>query len=261
MKTIAELQNDRQTFSVGDAISNGWALVSKHLGYYILGGILVIVIGSVAGWIPFVGSLANNLIISPCFMASAVFITWRISRGIGWTDFGDLFKGFNYLVQIMVSTLIQTVVFAMLVVLFLFNLLPQLFDLFTLSQGQGMYNNQEEILAMIRGFFTTKTIIMFLLLMVALLLVSVVWAFRTHFIVIYKMEAWPAMELSRKIAMNNLLPLIGLFLLLFLIIAISAVPCGIGLLFSLPLSIGALYDAFAQITLCDQSDEVELDFK
>ena len=101
---------------------------------------------------------------------------------------------------------------------------------------------------------------MFLLLMVALLLVSVLWAFRTHFIVIYKMEAWPAMELSRKISMRNLFPLIGLFLLLFIIIVISAIPCGIGLLFSLPLSIGALYDAFAQITLCDQVDEVELDF-
>src|SRR6188768_2847733 len=125
MKSIAELQNDRQTFSIGEAISNGWSLVSKHLGYYILGGILVMIIGLTAGIIPFVGSLANNLILSPCFMASAVFITWRISRGIGWTDFGDLFKGFNYLGQVMVSTLIQMVVMLMLVLLFFFNLLPQ----------------------------------------------------------------------------------------------------------------------------------------
>jgi hypothetical protein len=261
MKSIAELQTDRSTFSIGDAISNGWALVKQFLGYYILAGILVIIMGATAGLIPFVGSLANSLILSPCFMAGAVFITWRISKNIGWTDFGDMFKGFNYLAQIMVSTLIQSVVMVALLLLFLFNFIPQIIELFTLSQGQGFYRNQDELEALARGFFSTKAIVLFLLFMVAILVVSVIWAFKTHFIVIYKMEAWPAMELSRKISTNNFFQLIGLFLLLFVIIVISALPCGIGLLFSLPLSIGAVYNAFAQITYCDQADEVELDFK
>jgi hypothetical protein len=45
----------------------------------------------------------------------------------------------------MVSSLILTVVMAMLVLLFFFNLLPQIYDLVTLSQGQGFYSNQDEI--------------------------------------------------------------------------------------------------------------------
>ena len=73
------------------------------------------------------------------------------------------------------------------------------------------------------------------------------------------MDAWPAMEMSRRIARHNLLPLLGFFLLMGIIIMISAIPCGIGLLFSLPLMIGATYSAFAQITHCDQADEINKD--
>jgi len=261
MKSIAELESGRSSISVGQAISDGWALIAKHLGYYILGGILAVLIGVAAGLIPFVGSLANNLIISPCFMAGAIYITWRVSRGIPWTDFGEIFKGFNYLSQIMVSSLIQMAVIIFFAVLLLFNLIPQIIDLFTLTQGQGAYQNQAEIQALARSMFLSgKVILLFALFIIAALLVSVIWAFKVHFIVIYKMEAWPAMELSRKVTMKNLFPLIGLFILLGIIIIISALPCGIGLLFSLPLSIGALYSAFAQITDCNQPDEVELDY-
>ena len=90
---------------------------------------------------------------------------------------------------------------------------------------------------------------------------GMIWAFRLHFIVIYRLDAWEAMEMSRKVATKNLVSLIGLFFLLGIIIIISALPCGIGLLFSMPLMIGALYSAFAQITGCDREDDVELDFK
>ena len=69
------------------------------------------------------------------------------------------------------------------------------------------------------------------------------------------MDAWPAMELSRRIAAPNFLRLVGLYIIIGLIIIVSALPCGIGLLFSLPFSIGAVYSAFAQITGSDQPDE------
>jgi uncharacterized membrane protein len=78
--------------------------------------------------------------------------------------------------------------------------------------------------------------------------------FKNHFIVIYNLKGWEAMEMSRKITTHNILPLVGLFFMLSIIIIISALPCGIGLLFSLPLSITAVYSAFAQITECDVTE-------
>jgi uncharacterized membrane protein len=256
MKSIEELREAKGTFAVSQALSDGWRLVSKYLGYYIGAGVITVIITIGIGFIPYLGGLVNNLLVSPCFAASAIFITWRISKGDGWTDFGDMFKGFSYTTPVFVSTLIQSFVMALIALLCFFSLIPELVDLFELSQGSGAYQNQEEITALFQSiFFNPKNILLFFLFMLAMLLVSAVWAFKIHFIVVYKMDAWPAMELSRRVTAPNFLRLVGLFILIGLIVIVSALPCGIGLLFSLPLSIGAIYSAFAQITGSDQPDE------
>src|SRR5258705_8257112 len=256
MKSIEELRETKSTFSISKAISDGWRIVSKHLGYYIGAGVITVIISIFVGFIPFVGGIVNNLIVSPCFAASAIFITWRISKGHAWTDFGDMFKGFSYATPGLISALIQSFVMALIGLLCLFSLIPQFVDLWQLSQGSGAYQNQEEITELVRSiFFNTKNILLFCLFMLAILLLSAVWAFKIHFIVIYKMDAWPAMELSRRVTTPNLLRLVGLFIIIGLIVIVSALPCGIGLLFSLPLSFGAIYSAFAQITGSDQPDE------
>ena len=257
MKSIVALQETKGTFSIGQAIGDGWNLISKHLGYYIGAGVITVVIGIVVDLIPYVGSMANSLIISPCFMASAIFVTWNISRGKGWTDFGEMFKGFNYATPVLVATLIYAVIGAAIALLCFFSLLPQLLELFELAQGNDVYQNQDEIAAIAKSIFLSpQNILLFSLFMLAMLLLSAVWAFKIHFIVVCKMDAWPAMQLSRRVSIPNLLRIIGLFIVLGLIIIVSAIPCGIGLLFSLPLSIGAVYSAFAQITGSDQPEEI-----
>jgi hypothetical protein len=256
MKSLEQLQTDRSTFSIGLAISDGWKLVSKTLGYYILGGVVTVIISIAAGIIPFVGGIASNIILSPCLMAGAIYVTWRISNGIPWTDFGDMFKGFKLMTPLAISTLIQFVVTLGLTMLFLLNYLHEIIELFNLALGPDAYQNQVEIEALVRGMVNTEFIVLFLVLMAAVLCISVIWAFKYHFIVIYKMQGWPAMEMSRKIAGRNFFPLLGFFIVMGIIIIISAIPCGIGLLFSLPLMIGATYSAFAQITDCDQDGEI-----
>jgi uncharacterized membrane protein len=246
MKTLEELHTDKTTFSIGEALGDGWNLVSKNLGYYILGGIIAVAIGAGVGIIPFVGGIVNNLVLSPCLMAGAVYVTWRISNGKGWTDFGDMFKGFNFLQPIFISSFIQYVISAALALLVFFNFLPELIDIFKLSQRGDMFTRQEQL----------GNAFLDLIRMVALLFISVLWAFKIHFIIIYKMQAWPAMEMSRRIARHNLFQLLGFFILMGFILIISAIPCGIGLLFTLPWLIGATYSAFAQITQCDRSNEI-----
>ena len=256
MKTLEELKTDRSVFSIGLALSEGWNYVSKYMGYYILGGIVAIIITIITSIIPFVGGIVNNLIISPCMMAGAVYVTWRISLGKGWANLGDIFKGFDYLKPLAVSTLIQGTAMLILTVLIFYNFLPELTHLFKISQGANAFTNQEQIKEAFFQLVTGKFLVSAAILWVAFLFISALWAFKTHFIVVYKMEAWPAMEMSRRIARHNLFQLIGLFVLMGIIIVISALPCGIGLLFSLPLMIGATYSAFAQITQCDESGAI-----
>ena len=256
MKTLEELKTDKFVFSIGRAFSDGWAIVSKNLGYYILGGFITVVISIGVGIVPIVGGIVNNLILSPCLMAGAVYVTRNISKGNGWVNFGDIFKGFNYLQPMAISTLIQAAASLILTILVFYNFLPELMSLFKMSQGTNAFTKQEEIKDAFLQLFNGKFIVSALILSVALLFITALWAFKNHFIVIYKMQAWQAMEMSRRIASHNLLQLIGLFLLLGITIIISAIPCGIGLLFSLPLMIGATYSTFAQITHCDRSNEI-----
>jgi uncharacterized membrane protein len=260
MKTLAELETDKSIFSIGQALGDGWNLVSKNLGYYILGAIITAVIGIGVGIIPFVGGIVNNLILSPCLMGGAVYVTWRISNGRGWTDFGDMFKGFSFLQPLAISTLIQGAITIALMLLVFFNFLPELMDIFKLSQHADMFSRQEELSnAFLNLMRNSKFMVSLLLLTVALLFIAALWAFKIHFIIIYKMQAWPAMEMSRRIARHNLWQLIGFFIVMGFIIFLSALPCGIGLLFTLPWLIGATYSAFAQITHCDQEDEINKD--
>jgi hypothetical protein len=256
MKSLEALKTDKSVFSIGLALSDGWRYVSKNLGYYILGGIIAVVISGAVSIIPIVGGVVNNLILSPCLMAGAVYVTCHISQGKGWTDFGDMFKGFNFLQPVAISTLIQGAATLTLTVLVFYNFLPELMHLFKISQGADAFTKQEEIKSAFLQLLNSKFIVSSLILLVAVLFVTALWAFKTHFIVVYKMQAWPAMEMSRRIARHNLFQLIGFFLLMGIIILISAIPCGIGLLFSLPLLIGATYSAFAQITQCDQDNEI-----
>ena len=79
--------------------------------------------------------------------------------------------------------------------------------------------------------------------------------FRTHFIVVYNAGPWEAMEASRKIVMKNFFPLLSLVVILVLIVIVSILPLLLGLFFSLPLSITAIYCAFAQITNCEYVEE------
>lgn len=256
MKTLEELKTDASVFSIGKAFNDGWAIVKNQLGYYILGGILAVVISAAVGIIPIVGDIISNLILGPCLMAGAIYVSWNISKGKGWSDFGDMFKGFNYVQPLALSTLIQGAASIILVVLIFYSSLPEIVNLIKISQGTNAFTRQREIQEAFLDLFTGKFILSCVMLTLALLFISALWAFKNHFIVVYNMQAWPAMEMSRRIARHNLLQLIGLFVLLGIIIIISAIPCGIGLLFSLPLMIGATYSAFAQITGCDRADEI-----
>lgn len=256
MKTIEQIKTDRSTFSIGQAFSDGWNLVSKNLGYYILGGVVALIIGGAAGIVPYVGDIAANLILSPCLMAGAVYVTWRISKGEGWTDFGDMFKGFKFLQPVAFATLIQFTAYLLIGGLFLLSNINELIKLYELSQGINAFDNREEMKTILLQLFNPTFILLFILMMIAFLFIGITWAFKNHFIVIYNMQAWPALDMSRRIASHNLFSMIGFFLLMGIIIIISAIPCGIGLLFTLPLMIGATYSAFAQITNCDEADEI-----
>jgi len=85
------------------------------------------------------------------------------------------------------------------------------------------------------------TIIGFFLLILPGIYVSVAYAFTVPLIVDKNMDVWEAMELSRKTVTKHWFKVAGLMGLLSIIIFISAIPIGIGLVWTIPLMFVTLY--------------------
>ncbi len=250
MKSIEEVVSDNSQIAVIDAIKTGWQLVSKSMGLYIVAFIVMIAISVVSSFIPIIGSLANGLILSPGLTAGFILVSWMIHKGEGWSEFGKWFKGFDYIKDLIIQAAIYLGVVMIISVALLLKFIPQFMELMKLSSGAGAMSNQEEIRDLMLSMLSGSNILMFLLAGLIIAFVSIIWIFRMHFVVVYKMSAWPSMEASRKVAQRNFLQLIAFFILIFIINAAGAMACGLGLLVTVPLTYTSLYAAFAQLTDC-----------
>ena len=250
MKPIEEVISDNSQIAVMDAIKTGWQIVSKSMGMYIAALIVFIAISVVSSFIPLIGSLANSLVISPALMAGFILVSWQIHKGEGWNEFGKWFKGFDYIKELIIQAAIYMGVVLVICAILLMKFLPTIMELVKLSGGSGAMTNQEEIKDLMMSMLSGGNILMFLLAGLIIALISLIWVFRMHFVVIYNMQAWPSMEASRKMVQKNFLQLIAFFILILIINAAGAMACGLGLLVTIPLTYASLYAAFAQLTDC-----------
>ena len=85
------------------------------------------------------------------------------------------------------------------------------------------------------------TMVGFLLFILPGIYVSVAYAFTIPLIVDKNMDVWEAMELSRKTVTKHWFKVAGLMGLLSIIVFISAIPLGIGLVWTIPLMFVTLY--------------------
>lgn len=254
---LQKITDQSGTFSISDAFSKGWEIVSRHIWYYILGGILAILSSGFIGMIPYIGSLVNSLVVQPAFAAGAIYVTWRISMGHGWRDFSDMFQGFRMLPALILSTLIATAIIIILFLPFLLLNLETFIELLPYFENNSWVGNEERVSEIFISMLNPTNIVIWLITSILIITLTVLWLFRNYFIVIFNAEAWESLEASRKIAAKNFWLLIGFGFVISLVVLISVIPLGLGLFFSLPWSMGAMYSAFAQITGCEEQTRVE----
>ena len=76
---------------------------------------------------------------------------------------------------------------------------------------------------------------------------AIAWLFAFPLVIDKKLEFWPAMELSRKVATKHWWPLFGLVIVNFLILVAGVVCCIIGVFVAMPVATGALVYAYEDI--------------
>lgn len=212
-----------------ECIKRGWDLVKPN--YWLMFGISAV--GLLIGSFVPLGILLGPMM---CGIYLALF-SLRRNRPI---EFGTLFKGFDYFGDAVVATLLHMVpVFVIFIPSYI--IFYAVMILFMARSGGGEPDPNEFISLII--FFA----IFWLIVMIILLVLSVVFTFAYPLIVDRRLSGMNAVKLSIKAAFANFWRLLGLVLLNGLLTFVGILFCYVGALFVLPITFGALANAYEQV--------------
>jgi len=227
-----------QPLDVRLALSSGWALFKLHMGIMVgAGGIyfgILLAAGMVGAVIPFA-----NIFVQGPLTGGLIILTLNLSR-YNQADISDIFLGFKNYGWLLLVTLVQgAVVVAAIVpgviVMLLGGLLP-------LMQAQQAGERPE-----FGGTTITLISVGFLLLLV-LGMIAAIFTYFWYFLVADKRgEFGEALAAGYRAGKMNFWSILGLSILIGLVVLVSVIPCGIGLIFSIPWSFAVMAKAYEQI--------------
>lgn len=252
---INSIINEGYDFRFGEYISQGFEMLQKQLGNFILFALIYFFISAVVDIIPLqIGSILSNIVIAPIATAGIYIAAHRLHRG-EHIELSHFFQGIDKVGPLVLVTLVGTVI-----------TLVSMAPFFAVIDLQGLYNWYQEIIANPEVFqedpdyfFEMPTIpIWAYLLLLPALYFSVAYSFSILFVVFYDMDFWPALESSRKLITKKWFTFFGFSLVMALFMALGLAICCVGLLAALPLMHICYYLAFADITrLNDEPEEGE----
>lgn len=199
-------------------ITSAWELFKKNPGIWIVIALIYIAIMMVLAFIPFLGSVATNLLM-PVFMAGMILGAKALDQGEE-LSVNHLFAGFSdragplmlvgllYLVGVVVATLIAAIISGILAAI-----------LWAISGGNG----NEEMMILALGFFVLLVLLLIIPLAMAM------W-FAPVLVALHNVAPIEAMKASFMVTLRNIVP----FLLYGLIVL------GLGIVASIPLFLGWL---------------------
>jgi hypothetical protein len=153
-------------------------------------------------------------------------------------EFGLLFKGFDYLGESIIATLIHVVPVIVIIVPFYIAFYGAL--LFMLPRS-----GEPEPAALL-GFFGAFFVFLIVVL-ILIMLISVLFTFSYPLIVDRRLGGLDAVKLSAKAALANFWPLLGLLLLTGLLGFCGALLCYVGIFFVFPVTFAAMSVAYEQV--------------
>lgn len=225
-------------FRLGDYIGQGFSLFQKQIGLFMGFTLVFFLIVIVANFVPIVGPIAVNLFLTPPLICGFYLVADKLRRGES-VVFNDFFKGFDSLGPLALAALVMGLIYVICMV--------PVFAVVGFSLFLGDFSSLDHF-----PFWA-------FLLVAPLVYLAIGYSWTNMFIVFYKMEFWPAMEMSRKIITKHW----GMIFLFSIVIGLLAgagfIALGIGILATVPVALIASYAAFADVTRLaevDNADEI-----
>ena len=154
-------------------------------------------------------------------------------------EFGTLFKGFDYLGESIIATLIHVVPIIIVIVPFYIVFYGVL--LFVIPRSGG-----DPDPGALLGFFGVFFVLLIIVL-VLIILVSVLFTFTYPLIVDRRLGGVDAVRTSARAALANFLPLLGLLLLTSLLGVLGLLLCYVGMFLVFPVTFAATSMAYEQV--------------
>lgn len=223
-----EVEFKRNAVEPVECIKAGWNLIRSQYWLFVGMTVVGIIIGSV---VP-LGILMGPMM---CGIYLALFQTRRGQP----IEFGLLFKGFDYFGDAVVATLLHLVP---VLVIFIPSYLLFYVGMFAVIGTSGGEPDPAALL----GFFGFM-IIFWLVIMVAIIVLSVIFTFAYPLIVDRRMSGLNAVKLSVRAGFANFWRLLGMLLLTGLLTFVGVLFCYVGAFLVMPVSFAAIAMAYEQV--------------
>lgn len=238
---IQQIIDGNYEFRLGDYISKGFTLMGRNPGGFIGFFLVFILLSMVLTLIPILGTLVS-LVISPAISMGPYIVSNKLDRNEP-TEFGDFFKGFDKLWPLFLTNLLTSLILVAAALPGIFVIMSAgFFDADRFSEPGG-----------------ATLVIGMLLIFIPIIYLGVSYIFAPMFVWFYDMEAWQAMEASRKIVSKQWFMMLLFLIVVGLVAAAGLILLLIGVLYTVPAMICALYAAFADVARLDEEESGEAD--
>ena len=224
-----EIEFKRNAVEPVECIKTGWHLIRSQ--YWLFVGITVV--GIIIGSVVPLGILMGPMM---CGIYIALFKTRRGEP----IEFGLLFKGFDYVGDAVIATLLHMIpIIAVIIPAYILDIVG-MFGMMASSR-----NGEPNPGAML-GFFGVFAVV-WLVIMLLLIVLSVVFTFAYPLIVDRRLKGLDAVKLSIRAGFGNFWRLLGMLILTGLLTFVGVLFCYVGAFLVMPIGFAAIATAYEQV--------------
>ena len=229
---------------VGLAFSQGSELFKAHMGILIGSFLLFMLLIMATASVPFVGSCVQITLQGPLLGGFFILILNLVRTGAA--SIGDLFKGFESFGGLFLVTLAK----ALIVTLVILPGVALMIGGFVMEVDFGdlEWQNEEAVLkALGAGLLHPLTILGFLSMILLSIISYTLIFFPLPLLADRKLGFGEAFGLGFQVSKRNFFPIFKLIIIGSLVMAVSLIPCGLGLIFAGPWFYAVMAQAYEQM--------------
>ncbi|MGJ3354412.1 BPSS1780 family membrane protein [Providencia sp. Je.9.19] len=220
-------------------ISQSWSLVKEKLGMWVLINIVLFALIFIVSMIPFLNLLIT--FITPIFLGGIIAICEN-QRKTGQAEIGLLFAGFQQKFGALFA--VGAINFAANLVGMIIAFIIGGSAIFSLMMEADQYGGPSDAAIFASsGTFAIAAIVMGI---AALVGTALTW-FAPALIMNHEFKVGEAISASLQAVKKNILPGILFFIVLAILVIISVIPLGLGLLISMPIMYVAYYSSYRSL--------------